>query len=109
MAKANFGNGTIRVDTDKVRNTVSTVNTINNNLERDFDAVVKAVNKLDMAWDGKASSKTISRFNSMKSNFCGASGRKAVMQNYLKFLSDAVAIGYETTEGTNTKLSELFK
>ena len=31
------------------------------------------------------------------------------MQSYIKFLSDAVAMGYEATEDTNIKLSELFK
>lgn len=104
-----LSNGTINVDTNLVRNTVASLDKINNNLENDFDNVIKAVNKLDSSWDGSASAKTISQFNRIKSNFCGASGRKAVMQNYLKFLSDAVALGYESTEDANVKLSELFK
>ena len=109
MAKKASFNGIITVDTNKVRATVTSVNTINNNLEKDFNAVVNAISKLDSSWDGSASAKAISKFNKIKSDYCGSSGRKAVMQNYLKFLSDAVAIGYETTESTNTKLSGLFK
>ena len=109
MSKKASSNGTIRVDTNKVRATVTAVNTINDNLEKDFNTVIKAMSKLNSSWDGSASSKAISKFNKIKSDYCGSSGRKAVMQNYLKFLSDAVAIGYETTEGTNTKLSDLFK
>lgn len=109
MAKNTASNGIIKVDTNKVKNTVTTVNTINNNLEKEFKNVTDAVTKLNSSWDGTASSKAISKFNKIKSECCGASGRKAVVQNYLKFLSDAVAIGYETTEEANTKLSDLFK
>lgn len=109
MAKSSSNNGIIKVDTDKVRTVVTDVDKINNNLEKSFESVINSVRNLDASWDSSASSKAITKFNKIKSDFCGPSGRKAVVQNYLKFLSNSVAIGYETTEGTNTKLSELFK
>ena len=116
MSKSFFENGIIsalgndiQVDTNLVRSSVTSLDGINNNLESAFDSVIKSVNKLNSSWEGSASSKAISKFNKIKSDFCGASGRKAIMQSYIKFLSDAVATGYEATEDTNIKLSELFK
>lgn len=109
MAKFAASNGTIKVDTAKVKETVSVVNGVNDNLDRSFEEVTTAIKRLDSSWDSLAASEAILKFNKINCEFCGPIGRSAVMKNYLKFLSDAVAIGYETTENTNTKLSELFK
>ena len=35
--------------------------------------------------------------------------RVAVMDHYIKFLSESVALDYENTEQTNKSLSDLFK
>ena len=104
-----MASGTIMVNTGNVRTAVSTLTGINNGLETDFTNVINAINKLDSQWDGNASAKAISKFNKIKSDFCGSNGRKAIMNNYIKFLCDAVAIDYDATEQTNTSLSELFK
>lgn len=99
----------IKVNTTAVRTAMNTLTSLNNSMEKDFDAVKRAMSKLDSSWDGSASSKAISKFNSIKSNYCGSNGRKAVMNTYVKFLSGTVAADYETTEGVNTNLANLFK
>lgn len=104
-----MASGTILINTDNVRTTVAELTGINNSLESDFQNVISAISKMDGAWDGSASAQAISKFNKIKSDFCGSNGRKAIMNNYIKFLCDAVAIDYDGTEQVNTNLSELFK
>lgn len=104
-----MASGTIMVNTDNVRTTVAELTGINNSLESDFQNVISAISKLDGVWDGTASAKAISKFNKIKSDFCGANGRKAIMKSYINFLCNAVAIDYDGTEQVNTSLSELFK
>lgn len=104
-----MASGTILVNTDNVRAAVSELTSINNSLESDFQNVINAINKVDGVWDGTASIQAISKFNKIKSDFCGSSGRKAIMNNYIQFLCNAVAIDYDGTEQVNTNLSELFK
>ena len=111
MAKKSSGAGasTIKVDTTAVRNAVTTLTTLNNDMDKAFDNVKSAMSKLDSNWDGTASSKAISNFNKLKNDFMGANGRKAVMKTYISFLTSAVATDYENTETTNTNLGSLFK
>lgn len=107
--KTSAAGSTIKVNTDKVRTTVNKIDKLNNDLDRDFKSVIDAIGKLGNNWESSASSKVISEFYKMKSELCGSSGRSAVMKNYLQFLCDSVAIGYENTETSNTQLSDLFK
>lgn len=109
IIKPSMFDSVIDVNTQNVRNCADTLTNINNNIEKCFSNVTKALNKLDGSWDSKASSKAISKFNKIKSDFCGETGRKAIMNNYIKFLQNAVAADYESTEQANTNLSELFK
>lgn len=107
MSKAK--GSTIQVNTTAVRNAVTTLNTLNNDMDSSFSSVTKAISNLDSNWDGSAASKAISKFNEMKSNFMGNGGRKAVMKQYIDFLAKAVADDYDSTETANTNLSNLFK
>lgn len=99
----------IHVNTDTVRNTVTILTTLNGDMDNSFSSVASAISNLDNNWDGTAASKAIPEFNKIKSNFMGSSGRKAVMKQYIDFLSKIVADDYDATETTNTSLSNLFK
>lgn len=99
----------IQVNTNNVRATASSLITINNNIESEFDNVKQAINKMNASWEGSAATSSMSEFNRIKSNFCGGNGRMAVMNKYINFLQSAVALDYETTELGNTKLADLFK
>ena len=101
--------GTIHINTENVRTTVTTLTSLNNGMETDFETVKNTMSSLEGCWEGAASNKAISAFNKLKSDFCGGNGRKVIMQNYIKFLSESVALDYEITEQTNTSLSDLFK
>lgn len=99
----------IHVNTDTVRNTVTTLTTLNRDMDNSFSNVAAAISNLDNNWDGTAASKAIPKFNKIKSDFMGSSGRNAVMKQYIDFLSKVVADDYDATETTNTSLSNLFK
>ena len=109
MAKQSSSSTTITVDTNQVRNAADTLKGINNRMDSDFSSVVNAINKVNGSWDGTASNKAISKFNKIKREFMGSSGRKAVMNNFIKFLCSAVAIDYDATETANTELSSMFR
>lgn len=108
-SKGSAGASTIKVDTSAVRNAVTTLTSLNNDMDKAFDNVKSAMSKLDSNWDGTASSKAMSKYNKIRNDFMGTSGRKAVMNTYIKFLSSVVATDYEATETTNTNLANLFK
>ncbi|MBQ5994615.1 MAG: WXG100 family type VII secretion target [Clostridia bacterium] len=100
----------VKVDTNAVRTAVDTLSSINKDIDNSFSSVQNAMNKLNSTWDGAAAAKANSKLNTIKKNFVGTGGgRYQVMEQYIKFLANAVALDYETTEDTNTKLSEMFK
>lgn len=101
--------GTIQINTETVRAAANTISSANMKIEKEFDIVKSAVKRLNSTWDGEASNKANANFNKLKSEFCGSSGRRVVMDNYVKFLHNAVALDYESTENINNHLSELFK
>ena len=102
--------GEINVKTDVVRNTVNTISSSKKNINNNFGSVKAAISKLNAAWDGKASNRAISDFKKIEGSFNrGNNGIEAVLNQYAKFLADAVAIDYEHTEDVNKKLSSLFK
>ncbi len=103
------GGSAIQVNTAKVRSAVNTLTNLNNDMDKSFESVNKTMSSLNASWDGTASSAAMSKFNSLKNAFMGSSGRKAVMHQYISFLSKAVADDYDTTEAANTSLSNLFK
>lgn len=110
MAKKSSSNDSnIKVNTTKINAAISTLTSLNNGMETDFDSIVTAVSKMDSSWDGTASSKAISKFNKLKADCKGSSGRKAVMNQYIKFLTNNVMTDYETTEKTNTDFASMFK
>lgn len=107
--KTKDSSGTINVNTTNVRTAVNTLSSINDGIETDFSNVKTAINKLNASWDGTASNSAMSEFSKIKSTYCGSSGRKSVMKNYINFLKNSVAIDYEGTEKKNTELASLFK
>ena len=107
--RSNAGGSAIQVNTTNVRNAANTLTTLNNGMDKSFESVAQAMSTLDSSWDGSASSKAISNFNKMKNEFMGSCGRKAVMNQYINFLTKTVANDYDATETANTSLASLFK
>lgn len=101
--------GTISINTNKVLEAATTLQTINNRIDSDFEMVNHAINRMNASWDGAAGSSAESEFNKIKGSCFGSDGRKAVMNNYINFLNGDVATNYEATENTNAQLSSLFK
>ena len=66
--------------------------------------------KLDSKWNGPASNAAMSKYNELKKAYIGTGGsRYQVLEQYCKFLAQAVAMDYEVVERENTKLSDMFK
>ena len=110
MAKKTASNGSnIKVNTAKVRNVADELASLNRGIENDFDNICTAVANMDSSWDGAASNNAVSKFNKLKSECKSSTGRKAVMQQHIKFLKVNVAGDYENTENANRDLSSLFR
>ncbi|MFI3326526.1 MAG: WXG100 family type VII secretion target [Clostridia bacterium] len=98
---------TIKVNTDAVIATATTINSLNAKIESNISAVESAMNALNNNWDGAASTVAITKFNTLKSEY--HSSRFDVVSNYTNFLLQQVGEGYVTTEDTNKSLAEAFK
>ena len=101
--------GTISVNTNKLYETAMNLQAINSQIDSDFEAVNFAVSRMNASWDGAAGNSAESEFNKIRNECFGSNGRRAVMNNYINFLSSDVATNYEMTENTNSQLSSLFK
>lgn len=101
--------GNISIRTGIVKTVSDQLDNINRSMDNEFDSVKNAMNKLYSNWNSVASQKASSKFNKINYDYCGSSGRRAVMDSYIKFLKNTVVTGYENTEQKNISLSELFK
>lgn len=110
MSAKNISSGSIKVNTDVVKTVANKLSKINSDLDKGYSKVEKTMQKVDSAWDGPASKAAISKFNSIsKAYFYGDASRKKVLNEYIRFLTDAVALDYEITEKNNITLADMFK
>ncbi|MBR2589506.1 MAG: hypothetical protein IKE65_01120 [Clostridia bacterium] len=108
--KRRGGKNEVSINTGAVEVAVRTLSTINRRFDTDFNSAQSSMNSLKATWSSSAANKAIDKFNKMKQTYVGPEGQRSmVMEQYIKFLAEAVDIGYETTESENKKLSELFK
>ena len=97
----------IKINTDAAVNAAGHIKQINQQINDAFDSVWKSVRNLDKSWDGPASVKAIPRFDTIRDACCNS--RYNVLDNYARFLLNAVGQGYEKTETVNTSLADQFK
>lgn len=99
--------GAIQVNTDTVVNAAQNIRKINNDIRDLISSVESAMNSLDNAWDGNASTNAVNKYNSIKNAYCD--NRYHVIENYVNFLLQQVGEGYDQTETTNKSLADAFK
>lgn len=97
----------IQVDTSKVVSAADTISELNQDIDREFEHLEKAIQRLNGRWNSSASHVVIGKFYSAKNNF--KDSRFKVMQDYTNFLKQQVSDGYNVTETANTSLADAFK
>lgn len=97
----------IRINTDVAVAAAGRIETINNEINNEFESVSNAIKNLDASWDGKASNNAIKRFSAIRIQCC--ENRYKVLKNYSTLLLNAVGQGYESTETSNMSLANQFK
>lgn len=97
----------LRMNTDKVKITATNIHKINENLHQSFSSVESALNRLYGSWDGDASWRAEQEYGKIRNKYEGQ--RYAVIENYIKFLTQQVETGYVQTEDANKKLADAFK
>lgn len=95
------------VNTKDVMSLASSIEAINNKIADEASDVKNAMSRLNGSWDGAAASAVISLFNSIRDNCI--EGQRVYVSEYVRFLRERVALGYEAVEEQNISLSELFK
>ena len=97
----------IRIDTDAAVAAAGRIEKINDEINNEFESVLKAIQNLDASWDGNASNNAIKRFSAIRKQCCES--RYRVLKNYSTLLLNAVGQGYESTETSNISLANQFK
>ena len=99
--------GFLKINTDAAVTAAENIKTFNTQINDGFDNVQKAMNQLDLCWDGSAAEESIKKFNEVKSNYLEA--RYNVLDNYANFLLQLVGAGYVDAETVNLSLADQFK
>lgn len=99
--------GQIRIDTDQVRTIAQTIETLNGQLKDELENAKSTITNLSTTWEGEAANATITGFTEFSTKYFKS--YYDIIDNYVKFLRNTVAQGYDTTETSNTNLSEAFK
>lgn len=102
-----MGNGRIKIDTAAVRSAATNVGRLNKCVNHSLDELTRQISALNKDWDGSASEQAISTFSKMRSDYY--ENRYAQVDNFVRFLLQNVAGGYEFAESNNSKLADLFK
>jgi len=97
----------LKVNVAGVRTCAGNIKNLNNDMNKSFDTMQKAINALDASWDGSASSSAISEFNSIRNKYKDV--RYKVIDNYVAFLYQQIGEGYTSAEAQNKSLADAFK
>lgn len=95
------------VNTDAIRTTAEEIEALNTSLDNAFSSVKTSMDSVKNTWSGAASEKAYSIFVSIKDNHIEA--QRTAVCDYVNFLKQFVATGYETVETENIRLSDQFK
>lgn len=97
----------IKIDTIAVRNAAANINRLNKCVNNALDELTRQVSALNRNWDGSGSEHAISTFGNMRADYYH--NRYDQVDNFVRFLTQNVAGGYEFAEENNRRLSDLFK
>ena len=97
----------LKMNTDKVNLAATNIHRINDDIHQSFSSVESALNRLYGSWDGDASWRAEQEYGKIRNKYEGQ--RYAVIENYIKFLTQQVGIGYDQTEEANKSLAAAFK
>lgn len=97
----------IKIDTKAVVSIASEIDSVNDRMRSDFDALEKKIKSLDSSWNGTASDKGIGAFNTIKKNY--DDNRYLVINNLTTFMKKQVGEGYEQLEKAITDAAAAFK
>lgn len=98
---------TIKIDTMAVRNAAEKVSRLNRNINYSLDELIRRVSSLNGSWDGSGSENALATFSRMRSDYY--QNRYDQVDNFVRFMMNNVAGGYESAENNNISLSDAFK
>ena len=99
--------GMIRVDTAQVVQIANTIDTLNKQLREQLEQSKQTIQNLGNSWEGEASQSTIDSYNSFANQYFDS--YEQILNQYVVFLKNNVALGYEETETSNVNLADAFK
>lgn len=86
----------IRVNTSKVLSAANSINTINGNIDDEYEMLVSQINGLSSSWHSNAGRDVINKFTKITKKH--KKNRHNVILDYTRFLKKQVKAGYEDTE-----------
>ncbi len=92
----------IKVNTQAVINASNSIKGINKRLQDAFKPVESSVGQMDNSWESPVATTAMNKFNEIKTDFLPK--RKAELDEFCKYLSQIVGVGYEGTEDVNVSL-----
>ena len=99
--------GPIKISTQEVRSTATRVRTLNGSLNDRLKEIQSQMTSLKSSWQSEGSEAIQSKFQAAANKYF--SEYQKVVESYSKFLEQAVAEGYETTETAITGNANAFK
>lgn len=93
-------------NSENVLSAADKLQTINNNINRDFESLQKSLKSLESNWKSPAG--TVAH-TLMYEILKGNETRSNVIDNYTRVLTQYVSQGYIIAEENSTKLADLFK
>lgn len=97
----------ITIDSEQVLAIASSIESDNQQLQQLLNDSKATVDSLSSYWTGKAADETRSSYESFANKFFQT--YHDVLNQYVKFLRNNVAMQYEQTEQVNTQLADAFK
>ena len=97
----------IRVNTDQVEQIAGQIDKLNHELSEKLQESKVTIDKLGNIWEGEASQATIESFNEFASKYF--QNYENIIDQYVRFLREAVSKGYFDTETQNVGLADAFK
>lgn len=94
------------IDTARVSSSASRLQTVNANINRQFQTFRNSARQLNNTWSGRAAERAKTQLQNLIN---GSSSRSAVLENYIRTLRQQVDPGYENAEAVNTSLADQFK
>lgn len=97
----------ITIDSEQVLSIASQIESDNQTLQQLLNESKASVDALSSYWSGRASDETRASYEAFAGNFFQK--YFDVLNQYVKFLRNNVAMQYEQTEQVNTQLADAFK